>query len=162
MFDVIYFVSNVGAKYSYYCRWKNVNFCCVCGDDKSSSRYTKIFSTVGKEKKLSEQIHSLTNFKLQESDTNAHSLTNFKLQESDTNAQSLKICRSCEGKLMELNDFKSCAVATLESIQEQATPKRCLTFSPSKSGSQMEKRTNVEDQSAINEESRLDFEVKER
>ena len=131
----------------YYCRWKNVNFCSVCGDDKSSSRYTKIFSTVGKEKKLSEQIHSLTNF---------------KLQESDTNAQSLKICRCCEGKLVKLNDFKSCAVATLENIHEQATPKRCLTFSPSKFGSQTEKRTNVEDQSAINEESRLDFEVKER
>ena len=132
----------------YYYRWKNVNFCSVCGDDKSSSRYTKIFSTVGKEKRLSEQIYSLTNF---------------KLQESDSNAQSLKICRSCEGKLVKSNDFKSCAVATLESIQEQATSKRCLTFSPSKSGSQTEKRVNIEeDQRAINEESRLDFEVKER
>lgn len=54
----------------HYCRWKNVNFCSVCGNDKSSSRYTKIFSTVGKEKKLSEQIYSLTNIKLQESDSN--------------------------------------------------------------------------------------------
>ena len=24
-----------------YYRWKNVNFCCVCGDDKSPSRFTK-------------------------------------------------------------------------------------------------------------------------
>ena len=113
----------------HYYKWKNVSFCCVCGDDKSSSRFTKIFSTVGKEKRLSEQIYSLTTL---------------KLEESDNNAQFLKVCRSCEGKLIKSNKFKNSAVATLESIRDKASSKRCLTFSPAKSGPETSKRMNVE------------------
>ena len=112
-----------------YYRWKNVNFCCVCGDDKSPSRFTKVFSTVGRQKKLSKLICSLTKF---------------ELEESDSNAGSLKICRSCEGKLTKSADFQTCAIATLQSIREKASSKRCLNFSPSKSGPQSEKRINVE------------------
>jgi hypothetical protein len=112
-----------------YYRWKNVNFCCVCGDDKSPSRLTKVFSAIGKEKKLSDLICSLTTF---------------ELDESDSSAGSLKVCRSCEGKLTKSADFQTCAITTLQSIREKASSKRCLTFSPSKSGSGTEKRINVE------------------
>ena len=80
-----------------YYRCKNVNFCCVCGDDKSPSRFTKLFSTVGKQKKLSKLIYSLTNF---------------ELEESDNNAECLKVCRSCERKLEKSADFQTCAIAT--------------------------------------------------
>ncbi len=112
-----------------YYRWKSVNFCCVCGDDKSPSRFTKVFSAVGRQKKLSELICSLTHF---------------ELEESDSNAGSLKVCRSCEGKLTKSAAFQTCAITTLQSIREKASSKRCLTFSPSKSASQTEKRINVE------------------
>ena len=112
-----------------YYRWKNVNFCCVCGDDKSPSRFTKLFSTVGKQKKLSKLIYSLTNF---------------ELEESDNNAECLKVCRSCERKLEKSADFQTCAIATLQSVREKASSKRCLTFSPSKSGPQTEKRISAE------------------
>ena len=112
-----------------YCRWKDVIFCCLCGDDKSSSRFTKVFSSVGKQKKLSELICWLTNF---------------ELTEADSNAGSLKVCRSCEGKLAKSADFQTCVITTLQSIREKASSKRCLTFSPSKSESQAEKRVNME------------------
>ena len=112
-----------------YYKWKNGNFCCVCGEDKLPSRFTKIFSTVGKKKKLCEQIYSLTNF---------------VLEESDGNAQFLKVCRSCEGKLTKTADFKTSAIATLQSIREKGSSKRCLTFSPDKTISPTEKRVNTE------------------
>lgn len=112
-----------------YYGWKNVIFCCLCGDDKSTSRFTKVFSSVGKQKKISELICSLTNF---------------ELTESDSNAGSLKVCRSCEGKLTKSADFQTCATTTLQSIREKVSSKRCLRFSPSKSESQAEKRVNVE------------------
>ncbi|CAB4036141.1 PREDICTED: uncharacterized protein LOC107326879, partial [Paramuricea clavata] len=82
-----------------YYRWKNVNFCCVCGDDKSSSSFTKVFSAIGKEKKLSELIGSLTKF---------------ELEESDSSAGSLKVCRSCERKLTKSADFQTCVITTLQ------------------------------------------------
>ena len=112
-----------------YYRWKNVNFCCVCGDNKAGNRYTKIFSTVGKEKKLSVQIYSLTGI---------------KVEHFEENAQSLKVCRTCEGKLTKSNQFKSSAISTLENIRERATAKRCLNFSPCKTTAQASKRTNTD------------------
>ena len=112
-----------------YYKWKNVNHCCVCGDDKSGSRFTKIFSTIGKEKKLSEQIYSLTSL---------------NIQESDNNAQYLKVCRSCEGKLVKAYEFKGCALSTLEAIREKASSKRCLNFSPDKNDDQTGKKVNSE------------------
>ncbi|CAB4039107.1 PREDICTED: uncharacterized protein LOC107326879 [Paramuricea clavata] len=131
-----------------YYKWKNGNFCCVCGDDKSGSRFTKIFSTAGKEKGLSEQIYSLTSI---------------YLGESDGNAQSLKICRSCEGKLIKSHEFKSCAVATLESNREKTSSKRCLNFSPVKSDPPTGKRVNVEAElTTTNTESIDDVEVKSK
>ena len=111
-----------------YYRWKNVNFCCVCGDDKAGNRYTKIFSTIGKEKELSAQIYSLTGI---------------KVEQHEENAQSLKVCRTCEGKLTKSNQFKSSATSTLETIRERATAKRCLNFSPCKTATQTSKRTNT-------------------
>lgn len=112
-----------------YYRWKNVNFCCVCGDDKAGNRYTKVFSTVGEEKKLSVQIYSLTGI---------------KVEHFDENAQSLKVCRTCEGKLTKSNQFKSSATSTLETIRERATAKRCLNFSPCKATSEASKRANTD------------------
>ena len=112
-----------------YYRWKNVNFCCVCGDDKAGNRYTKIFSAIGKEKKLSVQIYSLTGI---------------KVEHFEENAQSLKVCRTCEGKLTKSNQFKSSAISILKTIRERATAKRCLNFSPCKTTAQASKRTNTD------------------
>ncbi len=112
-----------------YYRWKNVNLCCVCGDDKAGNRYTKIFSSVGKEKKLSEQIFSLTGI---------------KVEHFEENAQLLKVWGVCEGKLTKSNQFKSSAIGTLETIREKATAKRCLNFSPCKTTTQASKRTNTD------------------
>ena len=111
-----------------YYRWKNVNFCCVCGDNKAGNRYTKIFSTVGKEKELSVQIYSLTGI---------------KVEQHEENAQSLKVCRTWEGKLTKSNQFKTSATSTLQTIRERATAKRCLNFSPCKTTTQTSKRTNT-------------------
>ena len=112
-----------------YYRWKNVNFCCVCGDDKASNRYTKIFSTIGKEKKLSVQIYSLTGI---------------KVEHFEENAQSLKVYRACKGKLTKSNQFKSSAISALETVRERATAKRCVNFSPCKTTTQASKRTNTD------------------
>ena len=106
-----------------------MNLCCVCGDDKAGNRYTKIFSSFGKEKKLSEQIFSLTGI---------------KVEHFEENAQLLKVCRVCEGKLTKSNQFKSSAIGTLETIREKATAKRCLNFSPRKTTTQASKRTNTD------------------
>ena len=86
-----------------YYMWKNVNFCRVCGDDKAGNRYTKIFSTIGKEKKLSVQIYSLTGI---------------KVEHFAETAQSLKVCRAWEGKLTKSNQFNSSAISALETIRE--------------------------------------------
>ena len=84
---------------------------------------------MGKQKKLSELICSLTNF---------------ELTESDSNAGSLNVCQSCEGKLAKSADFQTSAITMLQSIREKASSERCFTFSPSKSESQGKKRVNVE------------------
>ena len=87
-----------------YYTWKIVDFCCLCASDKSDNRFTKIFSTNGKRKKLAEHIISITSL---------------DVKESDSNAQFLKVCRSCKGKLVKASEFKNCIVATLSTINEK-------------------------------------------
>lgn len=104
-----------------YFTWKNVDYCCLCGTTNHKDRFTNIFSVPGQRKSLPQQIENVLGIKI------------------TCTGASLRICRNCELKINNFSKYKTSATSVLLGLKEKVTSKRCLNFSPQKTG----KRANV-------------------
>ena len=110
-----------------YVKWKNVDYCCLCGSTNNPIKFTNVCSVPGKQKKLASKIKVTLSV--------------------DTGCEgSLKICSACERKLNNFTDFIHTSKPVLESVRERASSKRCLNFSPVDN----RKRVNISDTGEIN------------
>ncbi len=94
-----------------------INICCLCGQDKFSDKFTDIFSAVGRRKRIAEAIENVLGIRYE-----------------DIEGRPTKVCRSCQSKLDGFDKFKRMALEINKNITGQVTSKRCLVFSPNKSG----------------------------
>ena len=88
-----------------YVKWKNVDYCCLCGSTKNPNKFTNVFSAPGKRKKIAFKIKVTLNVNI-------------------CGEGSLRICRVCERKLNNFTDFVHRPKPILESVIERASSKR--------------------------------------
>ena len=86
--------------------WK---ICRLCGDTKDYSKSTSIFSKVGKEKRLAENIEKLLNI---------------VIEDSDVLRLPCNVCRRCQDFLIKFDKFKTLATKTQEMIKANCFVKR--------------------------------------
>ena len=91
----------------------NFKSCCLCLEEKNSDRFAQIFSKVGTDCKLHENVKDVIGIDIKY----AAELPS-------------KVCRRCKGQLACFADFKAKAIQVQSEINSNTTSKRYKSFSP--------------------------------
>lgn len=87
----------------------NQKICRLCGDTKDYQKSTSIFSKVGKEKRLAENIEKVLNI---------------VIEESEVLRLPCNVCRRCQDLLIKFDKFKTLATETQKTIKANSFVKR--------------------------------------